>query len=487
MSINRRRFLQAASAFSATALFNKAAFAAEPTPLPIPPIDQGVVRDGVRHFALATQYGNSEFFKGYSTATMGYNGAYLGPTLRVRRGEELAIRVANQLDIPTTTHWHGMVLPAKMDGGPHQMIAPGSDWHSTYPVNQRGSTLFYHAHTHGATGEQVYRGLAGTLLVDDDRYDALNLPDEYGVDDIPLILQDRDFDERGQFAYLRMMPDRMIGKHGKHFLINGAIAPVFHARKTLIRLRLINASNARFYRLAFSDNRAFSLIGSDGGLLPAPVTLKSLELAPAERYEILVDLSDREPVILKTLAGAGNTTHGPMRMLGMGEEASLLLIDPRSASESKREIPAQLVAEPDWFQTARAKTERTVALQMQMMSGMGGHNEAMLINGQAFDMRRIDFRLKPNQFELWKVQNHSSLEHPFHIHNTQFRVLSRNGQPVPAQERGLKDTVIVRQREEVRILMPTGPYTDERIPYMFHCHILEHEDAGMMGQFLVTA
>jgi len=507
MSLPRRRFLQGTVALGLAGAMTPAsrllAASRKRNVLPVPPLLEGVLRDGRRHFRLTARAGRRIFMPGIETPTWGFNGDYLGPTLRVKRGERVSIEVRNRLPETTTVHWHGMVLPARMDGGPHQPIAPGRDWLSEYEVIQPAATLFYHAHTHGRTGPQVYRGLAGLLYIDDDEASALDLPSDYGVDDIPLVLQDRDFNADGSFRYLGFMPERMIGKHGRSLLVNGSVSPMLEARSTLLRLRLVNASNARFYRLAFSDGRSFRAIASDGGLLPEAVTLSELTLAPAERYEILVDLSDRKSLSLLDLGGVGNAGHGPMAMMGMDRGFEVLAIDATSAGRSRHRLPERLIATPA-AEPEAAVEQRRLVLEMGMMGdgmmrggmmggmrrGMGGPGGMMggmmRINGRSFDMQRVDFRVAANSEELWVLGNDSPMLHPFHVHNTRFRVLARDGRPPSALERGFKDTVTVHPGEELRILVPTGPYADARHPYMFHCHILEHEDGGMMGQFTVV-
>ncbi len=501
MSLSRRRLLQGALMLGAAGILAPVApllSAGRPRqPLPLPPLLEGDWRAGRRRFRLTARPGQKIFLPGVETPTWGFDGDYLGPTLRMKRGESVSIEVLNRLAETTTVHWHGMILPARMDGGPHQPIEPGGRWLSEYDVIQPAATLFYHAHTHGQTGPQVYRGLAGLLYIDDDEMAALDLPRDYGVDDIPLILQDRDFDTDGSFRYLGFMPERMIGKHGRTLLVNGATSPLLKAESTLLRLRLVNASNARYYRLAFSDGRPFRVFASDGGLLPQAAALNELTLAPAERYEILVDLSDRGELSLLDLGGVGNAGHGPMGMMGMDRGFEVLAIDASAARRSPRRPDLR----PGQRQQPGAEAPapaRKLVMEMGMMGGgmmrggmMGGMRRGtmggmMRINGRSFDMQRVDFSVPANSEEVWRLGNDSPMLHPFHVHNTQFRILSRNGLPPAPAERGYKDTVSVRPGEDLRILVPTGPYADARNPYMFHCHILEHEDGGMMGQFTVT-
>jgi len=384
-----------------------------------------------------------------------------------------------------------MILPAKMDGGPHQIIQPGSSMVSEFEIIQPASTLFYHSHAYHHTAEQVYFGLAGPLIIDDEQSDSLALPQEYGVDDLPVIIQDRDFNDNGSFRYISMMPERMIGKHGSTVMVNGVISPLLKAQKTLLRLRITNASNARFYKLAFNDAHPFQVIASDGGLLEKPITVDQLDMAPAERFEILVNVSNKNQLILQGLQGAGNTNHGPMRMMGMDQKMDIMFIDASDAKQAQHSGPQTLTQFEDWSSVDIA-ANRNLSLGMSMMGMMGGMmgrgntpGEGFTINGQSMDMERVDFRLKKNTFETWNISNNSPMFHPVHIHNTQFRVLSRDGRAPSALEAGFKDTVVVAPSETVKVLVPTGPYSDPEGYYMHHCHILEHEDGGMMGQFVV--
>ncbi len=465
--------------------------------LNIPPLLEGDLKNGIKTFNLTAQQGVSEFIPNLNTPTWGYNGAYLGPTLRAKKGDKIRVNVTNHLNDVTTVHWHGMVLPSEMDGGPHQEINPGATWRSEYPIIQSAATLFYHSHTHNKTAQQVYRGLGGMFIIDDEESLQKGLPTEYGIDDIPVVIQDRDFSSDGRFKYITSMPESMSGKHGDTLLVNGTVSPVLKAKKSLIRFRLLNASNARFYDLSFSDNRPFQIIASDGGLLEKPITVTRLPMAPAERYEILVDVSDNKHVMLQSEAGLGNAGGmGMMRMFNSNDQDfDVLLIDATNAVKSKNLVPSQLTKHEDWSGVSVA-AERDFNLQMGMMGGgmgmmRGGMGRGMMrINNQAFDMKRIDARLKTNTFEIWNISNSSGMMgmiHPFHIHNTQFKILNRNGRPALPHEIGYKDTVIVNKNETVTVLFPTGPYSNPNAPYMHHCHILEHEDAGMMGQFTVEA
>jgi FtsP/CotA-like multicopper oxidase with cupredoxin domain len=256
------------------------------------PVDEGEMRDGVRLFSLDVQRGLTAFYPGQFADTLGINRSYLGPTLRMRRGDAVRINVSNSLGEPTTLHWHGLHVPQEADGGPHSVIEDGAQWQASFSVRQAAGTFWYHSHMLHQTGEQVYQGLAGMLLVDDEESGVLDLPSEHGVDDIPLVVQDRLFDRDGNLRYMDNFESMMIGMFGDTMVVNGTVDPVFEARRQRLRFRILNASNARQLRLAFSDGRAFRVIAGDGGLLTAPVELTEMLLMPAERVEIVVDVSD---------------------------------------------------------------------------------------------------------------------------------------------------------------------------------------------------
>jgi bilirubin oxidase len=454
------------------------------SPLAIPPLLAPRIEAGVKIFDLEVEAGGTSFLPGRETATLGFNGAYLGPTLRATRGDNLRVLVANTLPEPVTVHWHGMDLPAKMDGGPHQMIAPGADWQPEWEVRNAASTLWYHSHMAGKTGEQVYRGLAGLFLIDDEEEAALALPRAYGVDDIPLVVQDRLFDANGQFIYrhdngVYLSP----GMLGDTILVNGTLGPYLQVAPGPVRLRLLNGSNARRYDFAFEDGRAFYQIASDGGLLAAPVERTSLLLAPAERAEILVDLSDA-PKRLKLLSlpivDAIDPFSNLFQSIVMGsndehQQFDILELRTTGAAVAPMTVPATLhpLARMD---AGAAVKEREFILDQ----------DGRTISGKAMDHSRIDHVVKRGDVEIWTVRNFSSAYHPFHVHGVQFQILDRNGKPPPDYELGWKDTVMVPTTEMVRLIMRFDAFADPNWPYMFHCHILEHEDMGMMGQFVVV-
>ena len=461
-------------------------------PLAIPELNQGIVEQGERVFRLSISAGQKEFVPGVVSPTIGINAPYLGPTLEMRRGERVRLHVDNGLDDGATVHWHGFELPAAADGGPHQLIRPGARWSPSFEVRQRASLYWYHSHLHRGTGPQVYAGLAAPIYVRDDEEDALDLPSEYGVDDIPLIVQDRLLDNSGKLLYPQNMHAQMMGVRGDRLYVNGTQNAVFDARTGQLRLRILNGSNARFYDFSLSGGQTMELIASDGGLLDRPHAVRSLRLAPGERAQILVDLSEGRPLSL--LATSPDNSMGMMGngggMMGGGmmgrrrddartdEPFRILDIRP-SGSSPRRNLPPQLAALPALDPSLAVRTRRFV-LDMGMMGG------GMSINGASMDMNVINERVPVGQWEIWEIANASMMAHPFHIHNVQFRVIDRDGHAPPPLETGFKDTVIVNPREQVRVLLRFEEHSDPDTPYMYHCHILEHEDAGMMGQFVVV-
>ncbi len=440
--------------------------------------------NGEKVFELAAQPGESAFFPGLRTRTLGFNGSYLGPTLRLRAGDRVRLRVGNQLDEPITVHWHGMHLPAAMDGGPHQVIEPGQTWQPYWTVENEASTLWYHSHLMGKTGGQVYRGLAGLIIVDDRNADALGLPHDYGVDDLPLVVQDRKFDDRGQLVYEPENRDALgpTGMLGDTILVNGTFAPYAEAPAKLLRFRLLNASNARRYNFGFEDNRAFFQVATDGGFLESPVARTRLILAPGERAEIVVDLTgDRRPLTL-----ISDAVHERIRLLrfmrnllGANRDENqvfkILELRPQPTAPKSPPLPQRLNSIEKLNAPMASRTRKFVL-----------DPGSRTINRKRMDLTRVDEIARPGEVEIWQIRNLSGTYHPFHIHGVQFQILTRDGRAPEQYERGWKDTVLIPNAETVRVIMRLPEFSDPRLPYMYHCHILEHEDMGMMGQYLVV-
>jgi len=469
-------------------------------PFQVPPLATAERKGRDLYFNLRVQSGKSAILPNVLTPTLGINLPFLGETIRANRGDRVHIKVKNSLNETTTLHWHGMKLPAKMDGGPHQPILPDAEWTSEFDIIQNAATLWYHSHQMHQTGKQVYHGLAGMFIIDDDESQNLDLPNDYGVDDFPVIIQDRDFNQDGSFRYVTSMHDLMMGKAGNTALVNGVNKPVLKTTKALIRLRVLNGSNARIYNLAFHDFRHFHIIASDGGLLEKPFRTKSFTLAPAERVEILVDLSDGEMPILTHItpsnSGSEEGMMGQMmdRLMGVEEAVNrfdIFQIDASEVTSSKVNIPDNLVTFEPLPDAVVHK--RVFKLEMDMMSAMmkGSPQGQLTINGSSMDINHINETIQAGSTEIWVLENHSMMAHPFHIHDVQFRIIKRESekfgeQNISAQEAGYKDIVLVNPNERVEVLMKFPEFRDPETPYMYHCHILEHEDAGMMGQFVTV-
>lgn len=444
-------------------------FAAKEKPLPIPPILENTsTNPKVVKYALTVEKGVTEFVPGAPNITYGYNGPLLGPTIRAKRGQRVEITITNKLREYTTVHWHGMLLPGEMDGGPHQVVRPDSKWQASFTVNQPAATTWYHPHGIGNTASQVYRGLAGMFILDDEESLKLDLPKEYGVDDIPLIVQDRRIAKDGTLLYLTNMNDIMQGMTGNTMLVNGAIKPFVEVPRGKVRFRLLNGSNARLFNFFLSDKSYFWQIASDGGLLEKPLKMKRLQLSPGERAEIIVDFSQYNS--------------GDFIFLKSGRFKLIRLAVGKNTKKSAS-IPDKLTTIKDLSKTDVVK---------RRFFGLTGMGHMVAINGKQMDLWRIDEQIKINTTEIWEITSRvgmmgmmmrsSNVVHNFHAHGIQFQILERNGSPPPANERGWKDTLQIDDGERVKLITRFHYPGD----FMYHCHILEHEDNGMMGQFRVA-
>jgi blue copper oxidase len=442
--------------------------------LKIPPLlEPRLDGAGRKVFDLRLQQGTSELLAGKPTQTWGANGAYLGPTIRAARGDQVVMQVTNRLPEPTTIHWHGMHLPAAADGGPHQPIQSGSTWTPTWRINQPAATLWYHPHPHGATEDHVYRGLAGLFLLDDPEAGALPLPDRYGVDDIPVILQDKRFDRNGDLDY-GQPPFSPVGRLGDQLLVNGTHDPHLDITSQRVRLRLLNASTARVYNVGFADDRAFELVGIDGGLLGRPHPTTRVPLSPGERAEIVAEFRPGDRVVLRSFPPDLGLDLFQGRFAGADDAFDLLQLRAATALTPSPPVPDRLVRHQRLGEAEAATTRR---LEL---------NGSSRINGLRMELDRIDQTVTVGTTEVWEVTNRSGNPHNFHVHGVQFKVSDQTGAGPPSALTGWKDTVFLPPGGTVRLLVQMPGYSDPAVPYMFHCHLLQHEDNGMMGQFVVV-
>lgn len=455
-----------------------------PLPADLTPSNTDATTD---YYDMTLKQAEAEIVPGLRTVVWGYNGQYPGPTIRAKRGRRVVLRQTNNLAVPISTHFHGGHVPAGMDGHPLAVVRPGATFEYVYPNEQLAATLWYHDHAMGTTASSVYMGLAGFYLLEDETENKLGLPT--GGYDVPLVIQDRSFAADGAMIYpAAEMMASMQGFLGDTVLVNGAVQPYFEVAARKYRFRVLNGSNARHYALALSDGQPFVVIASDGGLLPAPVTIPSLSIAPGERYELIVDFA-RYPVgtrlVLRDAMGSATT-------------ADVLRFDVTRQEPDDSVVPATLRPQ-ERLPQAGATVTREFTLNMTMMAssgggmaGMAGHSSSAtatttampwVFNNLPFDARRIDAKPRLGDTEIWTFKNPSMMGHPIHLHDVMFQVLDRNGQPPLPQETGWKDTVHVNVNETVRVITK---FTDHKGVYVFHCHVLEHEENSMMGQFEVV-
>ena len=443
---------------------------------------------------LHLQKGHHVFFNNYQTATLGANGNILGPTLILRKGDEVKINVHNQIGETTTLHWHGLHVAPENDGGPHTPIVNESTWSPTFEIKNRASTCWYHPHLHHKTNEHVTKGISGVIIIRDEIEKKLSLPRTYGLDDFPLVIQTKDFDS--SFEIITQ------SNHDDILMVNATIEPFLEVPSQVVRCRIVNGASQRAFNLGLNNDQYFYQIATDGGLLPKPFKTKRLLIAPGERVEILIDFKDMTGQTVHLLSYAselpsgiyGATNAGMVAMMTLdgynpnplnGKNFKILGFNIMQQTQNPIvDIPSSLV-ENELINENLSNITRTLTFSPMAM-GMNQLNGDFTINNASFDMDVINYEIPLNNIEIWELRNQSAISHPFHIHDIQFNILSRNGQTPPPNEQGLKDVVLVRPGETVRFITKFETFSNPHVPYMFHCHLLPHEDGGMMGQFIVT-
>ena len=441
--------------------------------------------------------------KGSHTRIVEIPGSYLGPIIRVRQGEKIRIRFKNDIPEETIVHWHGLHVPAIMDGHPRYVVPQGKSYLYEFEVKNRAGTYWYHPHPHGRTGPQVYMGLAGLFIVSDEEEQALGLPDEEY--DIPLVLQDRMFDRDNQLVYTsghRM--EQMTGFLGDWIMVNGMPDFTLPVSTSTYRLRLLNGSNSRIYKLAWKDGRPLTIIGTDGGLLEMPVQRKYLFLSPGERVEIWADFSDYSvgyETSIESLpfevGGMGGGMMGRGMMMGgrngqnqnlpNGAGFSILKVKIKKYENKYQSLPQNLseirpIPVDEAVNFFRPKQFYLTMRRMQWS-----------INGRVFQMEDVadDEIVQLGSKEIWEFNNTGggmmrmmNMPHPIHLHGKQFRVIERSGVLHEGYvDEGWKDTVLLMPGERIRILVDFDDYPGL---FLYHCHNLEHEDMGMMRNYFVA-
>jgi FtsP/CotA-like multicopper oxidase with cupredoxin domain len=431
----------------------------------------------------------AEIAPGVSSPIFAIGDGPVAPTIRARAGDRATIVLRNELGEPTILHWHGLRPPEASDGHPRLAIGTGAEYRYDFALNERAGTYWYHSHPHMRTAAQIHLGMAGLFIITDAEEEALGLPS--GARELGIVLQDKRPDAQGRIAYnVTMGHDMMEGLLGSAAYVNGVRTPSVNVDSALYRVRVLGAANARIFRLGLSNERPITLIGTDGGLLDAPIELPHMDLSTGERADLLLDFSGLAVgtrVTLQSLAfvspyrGMGGMGGGMGRGMGgggalpQGSAMDLLeFVVTRSVREPVR-IPSKLSSLPAIDSGAVSK-ERVFHFRSAMMQ----HS----INGNAFDMERIDERVPFGATERWVFVNDAPFPHPVHMHAVQFRIASREGgrNQLYPWERGWKDTVLVYPGERVSVI---AKFDSHRGRYMMHCHNLEHEDHGMMMNFAI--
>ncbi|MCR9171022.1 MAG: multicopper oxidase domain-containing protein [bacterium] len=455
------------------------------TPLYIPPTIETSTID------LTLQEGTTQFYNGVTTNTMGANGSLLGPTLILQKDDFVTINVNNQLGEETTIHWHGLHVAPENDGGPHSIIPDGTTWSPQFTVLDQAGINWYHPHLHSTTNEHVSKGIAGLILVKDQEEAALNLPRDYGIDDFPVIVQTKGFDANGQIEWMSELDTSL--------MVNGTIDAYLDAPAQIVRLRVLNGASQRFFKFGFSNNLSFQLIGTDGGLLEAPVTLTRYQMGPGQRADILIDLSGLQgqnvqlmnygTEIANAIYGATQPGMMPQLMLPGYDQNPLngsdfTVLDIQVGAPTANPVTSVPNALTTHVIPQEGTEDITRNLLFQTQQNIVG---PFTINGSLFDMNVINYTVPLGNREIWSLTNQTPIAHPFHIHDVQFYILDINGNPPPPELSGLNDVVMVPAgMGNVRFIADFLDHANDSIPYMYHCHMLTHEDEGMMGQFLVT-
>ncbi len=458
-------------------------------PLAIPPALTGTT------FNLNVQNGTTQFWPGINTPTFGINGNILGPTLIINKWDWVTMNVTNNLTgsgNSTTMHWHGLHVPAMADGGPHQIILQGSTWSPTFQMLNNAGTFWYHPHGNLKTDLQVSKGLAGMIIVKDSIESALTLPRTYGVDDFPVVVQTKAFDVLNQIAISTEL-DTLV-------LVNGTPYPYLNAPAQVIRLRLLNGSSMRTFNLGFTANKSFKMIATDGGLLDSAITLTRIRLSPGERAEILLDLQGMQGQTISLNSFSSelpNGIYGCGNLTGMGGatilDYNLNPLNGANFSILQLNVVAPTVSPvttmPTTLTTNTPFTAFTVSRTFTLAPVSMGPTQMLIgpfdINGAVFNMNVINVTTYLNNTEKWRITNNTSIAHPFHIHDVEFDILNINGGAVPNFEKGKKDVVLVMPQQYVEFVTKFEDFADDSVPYMYHCHLLHHEDDGMMGSFIV--
>ncbi|MBC7885389.1 MAG: multicopper oxidase domain-containing protein [Saprospiraceae bacterium] len=436
------------------------------------PISTPMVMDATNaSFAAKSSIAN---IGGQSVNTLSYgNGGILGPTLKINQGDVMNLVFTNELSEPTNIHWHGLEAPAVQDGYPTDLTQAGNSYTYNFRVVDRPGTYWYHPHPDMATASQAYRGLAGFFIVTSPEEQALNLPQ--GIYDVPLVIQDKRL--AGGLVYNPDTDDKTIGYFGESVLVNGTSGAVMDVETRTYRFRLLNGSNARMYNFALSDGLKFKLIGSDGGLLDVPADISKILLAPGERADVLINFGSMPvgtELFMESASFSGSSSQGSQSFKIMKFKIIKDVID-------NFIVPTTLMPVVKISESSSLASRKFNIGHMMAHGGMDGVMHP--IDGKTFDANRRDEVVKSGSVEVWEFDNTAGTEiHPMHLHGLQFQVLKRTGGRglIQPWEKGWKDTILAFPGEKVKIIIR---FPENKGKFVFHCHNLEHEDAGMMLNF----
>jgi suppressor of ftsI/bilirubin oxidase len=458
--------------------------------LPIPPLATPDNQSGIKVFTLNVGATQTQIVPGLpAAATMSYtnadySGTLLGPTIQVNDGDIVRMDIHNNLGEATTVHWHGLHLPAADDGNVMDPIQPGTTSSPQFTIRQPASTNWYHPHLMGETAKQIAMGLTGMFLIKDNSAAEAALPHDYGNDDIPLILQSEVVNANGQVV---SNEDLIAPPNNNTFplLVNGvnvtttpANVPTINPTSSRIRLRVLNASIGDILTLSFADGQAFNEVATDGGFLPSPLPVTNVRVGPAERVDIVVDLTHAvtlQATVEAALITGGSGTH------------PILQINPLDTTPAPP-LPTTLNTIAPLNTTGSVRRDINLSYNpapgASIFTGFG-------INGVVGDtmpaMMNNAISVPVGTTEVWNINNLNTPQtHFFHMHDGSFQILSVNGAPPTGDKVGWKDTVEVPPGQTVQIAFKFTDYTDTNLGYMLHCHLSPHEDRGMMALFYVV-
>lgn len=468
MSLNRRKFIHVSAAALTAAAVTPVVQAKQQQPLlPVPPLLES--HQG-QPLLLTLQTVQWAFSAGNRVRILGVNGHYPGPTVRVRRGDNAKLIYHNRLDQNVAISVCGLQVPGSLAGGAGRQMMPGAQWAPVLPVSQSATTLWYRASTPQHSAVQVYNGLLGMWLVEDETSQTLALPHHYAVDDFPLILQDKQLNHYGTPEYQRPTSGGFLGNT---LLVNGVENPLLQAPRSWLRLRLLNASNARRYLLQCDDNRIFYVIASDQGLLPAPVAVRQLALATGERWEILLDMRDGKKVTLTSGVGAGVMG----RIRNFFAPSTELISNRVLTITAEGLLPLMTSPLPEKLVSQKIGSGTATQVRLFNLAAAPG------INGQLWNAGRIDITTQQGNWERWLVRADSPQS--FYIEGARFQIIRVNERPPRQEERGWKDTVWVDGEAELLVYFVSS--SSERYPFIYGSQTLEMMDGGSAGQLVVNA